>query len=279
MKQRCTHRERNFEPLREKTLASVLRHLFVTEFGYDNKVLFAEAMIQCILETIDVFAKPLTILKPGQVLWMAVIRDGRKHAPQAMKETPQVPVVLDLVTDDDLQALSAGESFRNVRRQRHARLLDQALAQGGVLAQTDLAALTLTCESVVGNDIAHVQQTEGRRLPYRGAVQDIGPTLSHKVEVARLLEAGYLEPEICRMLSPVHNLRSVENYAQNYKNVLKLLERGFAPEEISGILSLSRRLVDQYVQIVKEHHPEIVRRNSSLQKQTSSPDQVLAEGQ
>jgi len=279
MKQRCTHRERNFEPLRDKTLASVLRHLFVTEFGYDNKVLFAEAMIQCILETIDVFVKPLTILKPGQVLWMAVIRDGRKHAPQAMKETPQVPVVLDLVTDDDLQALSAGESFRNVRRQRHARLLDQALAQGGVLAQTDLAALTLTCEGVVGNDIAHVQQTEGRRLPYRGAVQDIGPTLSHKVEVARLLEAGYLEPEICRMLSPVHDLRSVENYAQSYKNVLKLLERGFAPEEISGILSLSRRLVDQYVQIVKEHHPEIVRRNSSLRKQTSSPDQVLAEGQ
>jgi hypothetical protein len=279
MKQRRTHRERDFEPLRDKTLASVLRHLFVTEFGYDNKVLFAEAMIQRILETIDLFVKPLAALMPGQVLWMAVIKDDRKHAPQAMKETPQVPVVLDLVTDDDLQALSAGESFRNVRRQRHARLLDQALAQGGVLAQTDLAVLTLTSESVAGHDIAHVQRTEGRRLPYRGAVQDIGPTLSHKVEVARLLEAGYLEPEICRMLSPVHNLRSVENYAQNYKNVLKLLDHGFAPEEISGILSLSRRLVDQYIQIVKEHHPEIVRRNSSLQAQTSSPDQVLAEGQ
>ena len=279
MKQRRTHRERNFEPLRDKTLTSVLRHLFVTEFGYDNKVIFAEAMIQRILETIDAFVKPLTILKPGQMLWMAVIRDGHKHAPQAMKETPQVPVVLDLVTDDDLQALSAGESFPHVRRQRHARLLDQALAQGGVLAQTDLAALTLTCEGVVGTDMAHVQQVEGRRLPYRGAVQDVGPTLSHKVEVARLLEAGYLEPEICRMLSPVHDLRSVENYAQSYKNVLKLLERGFAPEEISGILSLSKRLVDQYVQIVKEHHPDIARRNSSLQHQADSSEQVLAEGQ
>jgi hypothetical protein len=42
----------------------------------------------------------------------------------------------------------------------------------------------------------------------------------------------------------VHDLRSVENYAQSYKNVLKLLERGFAPKEISGILSLSKRLVD-----------------------------------
>jgi len=279
MKQRRTHRQRNFAPLRDKTLSNVLRHLFVTEFGYDNKVLFAEAMIQRILKTVEAFVKPSALLKPGQLLWMAVIRDGHKHAPQAMKETPQVPVVLDLLTDDDLQALSDGQSFVNVRRQRHARLLDQALAQGGVLAQTDLAALTLTSESVVGQDIAHVQQVETRRLPYRGVVQDVGPTLSHKVEVARLLEAGYLEPEICQLLSPAHGLRSVENYAQSYKNVLKLLERGFAPEEISSILALSKRLVNQYIQIVKEHHPEIVAGNPHLQQQTDSADSDLPEGQ
>lgn len=279
MKQQRTHRQRDFAPLQDKTLSNVLRHLFVTEFGYDNKVLFAEAMIQRILETLDAFVKPAAMLEPGQLLWMAVVRDGHKHAPQAMKETPQVPVVLDLLTDDDLQALSDGQSFVSVRRQRHARLLDQALAQGGVLAQTDLAALTLTSERMVGRDIAHVQQVEKRYLPYRGVVQDVGPTLSHKVEVARLLEAGYLEPEICQLLSPAHDLRSVENYAQSYKNVLKLLERGFAPEEISSILSLSRRLVDQYIQIVKEHHPEIVAGNPHLRQQTDSTESDLPEGQ
>jgi hypothetical protein len=279
MKQRRTHRQRDFAPLQDKTLSNVLRHLFVTEFGYDNKVLFAEAMIQRILTTLEAFVKPAAMLKPGQLLWMAVVRDGHKHAPQAMKETPQVPVVLDLLTDDDLQALSDGQSFISVRRQRHARLLDQALAQGGVLAQTDLAALTLTSQRMVGRDIAHVQQVEKRYLPYRGVVQDVGPTLSHKVEVARLMEAGYLEPEICQLLSPAHDLRSVENYAQSYKNVLKLLERGFAPEEISSILSLSRRLVDQYIQIVKEHHPEIVAGNPHLRQQTDSTESDLPEGQ
>lgn len=95
-------------------------------------------------------------------------------------------------------------------------------------------------------------------MPYRGSVRDLGPTLSHKVDVARLPEAGYLEPEICRKLSPVHDLRSVERYAQTYKNVLKLLGRGFAPTEISGVLSLSNRLVSSYVEIVKEHHPKVL---------------------
>jgi hypothetical protein len=151
-----------------------------------------------------------------------------------------------------LQALAQGTSFLNLRRGRLARLLDQALAQGGVLAQTDLAALTLTSEQQVGSDIAQVQRTERR---------------SHKVQVARLLEAGYLEPEICRRLSPTHSLRSVEHYAQLYKNVLKLLEQGFAPAEISSILSLNRSLLNQYIHIVKEHHPEVLNRNGHFQPQ------------
>ena len=257
-------RERSFSPLRDKTLASVLRHLFVTEFGYDKKVIFAEVMIERILETLETFLKPLPLLKPGQLLWMAVRRDRCKHTFESMQDTPKVPVVLDLVTDQDLQALAQGEALLHVRRHRHARLLDQALAQGGVLAQSDLTVIGLASEDQVRGDIQHIQEEEDRLLPYRGSVQDIGPTLSHKVEVARLLEAGCLEPDIGRKLSPVHDLRSVERYAQTYKNVLKLLDGGFAPQEISAILSLSRRLVGSYVELVKEHHPEILAANPHL---------------
>jgi len=265
MKQRRTHRQRDFGPLQDKTLANMLRHMFVTEFGYENKVLFAQAMIERILEALEAFLKPRSLLKPGQMLWMAVSHDGHKQPLQSMQETPQVPVILDLVDDGDLAALTNGDSFRDIRRRRHARLLDQAMAQGGVLAQTDLAALTLTSESAVGNDIRKVQQAEDRRLPHRGSVQDIGPTLSHKLDVARLLE-----PEICRRLRPVHDLRSVERYAQNYKNVLKLLEYGFAPDEISSILSLSMRLVNEYIQIAKEYHPEIASGNAHLQQPSAT---------
>lgn len=268
MRQLRPRPERTYSPLRDKTLNNVLCHQFVTEFGFENKIPIAQVMIERILDTVEAFVLPHSLLKPGQLLWMAVRHDGRKHTFRSMKETPQVPVVLDLVTDDDLQALASGKDFITIRRGRHARLLDQALTQGGVLAQNDLSAITLVSGGVVSNDLAHIQQTEGRLLPYRGSVQDIGPTLSHKVDVARLLEAGYLEPEICRKLSPVHNLRSVERYAQTYKNVLKLLDGGFAPAEISGILSLSNRLVNSYVEIVKEHHPKVLVTNPHLPEPT-----------
>ena len=268
MSRKHSHNERNFSPLRDKTLVNVLRHLFVTEFGYANKVIFAEAMIDRILETIDAFVKPAALIKPGQMLWMAVADDGNKHLFKSMKDTPQVPVLLDLLTDHDLQALADGEDLIVLRRRRHSRLLDQAYEQGGALAHTDLSAITLSNESQVAKDIAHIQRTEERFLPHRGVVHDVGPTLSHKVQVARLLEAGYLEPEIGRRLSPTHDLRSVERYAQIYKNVIKLLERGFAPIEISGILSISRRLVRAYIEIVNEHHPDILAGNPHTQVHT-----------
>jgi hypothetical protein len=263
---RRTDRAETFSPLREKTLVNALLHLFITEFGYRDKVMFAEGMIERILETLEAFTQSAARLQPGQVLWLAVRNDGRKHAHQTMKEIPKVPVILDLITDEDLNALENGEEYMAVRRRRHARLLEQAFDQGGVLAQGDLAALTLTARRQVGEDIAHIRETEERFLPYRGSVQDVGGTLTHKVEVIRLFEAGHLEPEICRLLPIVHDLPAVENYVQSYKNVMKLLDGGFAPSEVSGILSMDRRLVQAYVDIVYEHHPEILANNPYCQQ-------------
>jgi len=266
-----TDRQETYAPLQDKTLFNVLRQQFVSEFGYANKVIFAEAMIERILQTIDAFVRPTTLLKPGQLLWMAVAHDGQKHAQQPMREIPQTPVVLDLVTVDELRALAAGQAFAEVRQQRLARLLRQAFDQGGVLAQNDLAAITLTHRKHVSQALQHVQETEHCLLPYRGTVQDVGATLTHKVEVIRLFEAGYLEPEICQRLSVPHDLAAVENYVQTYKNVLKLLERGFAPREVSGILAISEPLVAAYIRIVRDHHPDILARNPYCQEQAPQP--------
>jgi len=266
MKKRRTDRQETFSPMRDKTLKNVLRHQFVTEFGYENKVIFAEAMIERILQTVDSFTKPAALLKPGQMLWMAVPNDGRKHTKKRMRDTPQVPVILDLVTDDELAALTQGKPYDSVRRRRQARLLDQALAQGGVLAQSDLAAITLRHRRNVAKDIAAFQKGNSRILPYRGSVQDVGSTLTHKVEVIRLFEMGFLEPEICQKLDVSHDLTAVENYVQTYKNVLKLLDNDFSPPNVASILRISKRLVDSYIEIIAEHHPDVLTDLKEVQK-------------
>jgi len=255
-----TFRQQVYAPLRDKTLQNVLRHLFVSEFGYADKVIFAEAMIERILSTLEQCLPPTDWLKPGQMLWLAVAHDGHKHANRRMRDLPLVPVILDLVTDDELQALAQGQPYLQARRARVIRLLRQALDQGGVLAETDLSALLLSSLSCISEDIRHLQQ-QGQTLPYRGTVQDVGSTLTHKVEIIRLYEQGYLEPDICHRLSPTHSLEAVTRYIQAYKNVTKLLDRGFSAPEIGGILRLSVRLVHAYAAIVRQHHPDVLARN------------------
>lgn len=258
MKKRRSDREETFAPMRDKTLKNVLRHQFMTEFGYENKVIFAEAMIERILQTVANFTAQAARLKPGQMLWMAVPNDGRKHTKKRMRDTPQVSVVLDLVTDEELAALEQGQPYADVRQQRQVRLLQQALEQGGVLAQSDLAAITLRHRRGASKDIAAYQKKNDCILPYRGSVQDVGSTMTHKVEVIRLFEAGYLEPEISQKLSVPHDLTSIQNYVQTYKNVLKLLENDIPIVEVVGILDISRRLLDSYVEIIAEQHPDVL---------------------
>ena len=177
----ATNRQRTFSPLQDKELESVLLRLFIDEFGYDNKVIFAQAIVRRILEILEAFMKPRSLLKPGQLLWMAVANDGKKHAGQRMRDIPQVPVVLDLITKEDLQALADGQKYIDVRRQRNARLLKQAFEQGGVLSQSDLASMILVSNKSLGEDIRHVQKEEGRLLPYRGTVHDLGRSLTHEI--------------------------------------------------------------------------------------------------
>jgi hypothetical protein len=257
-------RAETFGPLQDKTLHAVLRQQFMTEFGYGSGGAVADMIVEEVLHTLARYMRPPSTLRPGQLLWLAVAHDGAKHARGALCEIPLVPVVLDWVTQPELAALSEGVPFQEAREERIARLLTQALAQGGVLAQSDLSALCLLNRTQVGRAIHKYQREHETILPYRGTVQDVGGTLTHKVEVIRLFEAGFLEPEICKRLEMAHDLSAVENYVQTYKHVLKLLERQFTLPEISGILRIGMPLVRAYIDIVQEHHPEILARHPNL---------------
>ena len=100
-----THRQEDFSPLRDKSLFNVLRTLFINEFGYENKTVFAEVMIERILQTVEAFSRSKSLLKPGQMLWMAVAREGGKHAGAPMREIPQVPVILDLYRINEITVI------------------------------------------------------------------------------------------------------------------------------------------------------------------------------
>ena len=263
MRRRST-RYRDYHPLLAKTVPNALLNLFIEQFGYGDKVVLAEAMIERILDTLMELVQPSTLVKPGQLVWLAVPVDGPKYTHQPMDKLPKKRVTLDLITFEDIKRLEQGVSIPEIRRHRQARLIRQARAQGAALAQSDVSLMTLVVSSTVSTDLKRYQLENQCVLPYRGVEHDTGPTRTHKVEVIRLLEQGYLESEIRRKLKIEHSLSSIERYVQPYKNVIKLLERDFTPTEICCILTMPARLLEQYIEIIHEHYPDIIENNSHV---------------
>ena len=59
-------------------------------------------------------------------------------------------------------------------------------------------------------------------------------------------------------------LNAAARYVQPCKNVIKLLERNFTLVEIRCIMSIPAHLLEQCIEIIREHHSDIIENNSHV---------------
>ncbi|MQY74564.1 MAG: DUF1670 domain-containing protein [Clostridia bacterium] len=80
-------------------------------------------------------------LKPGQIVWPAVLK-GEKHGNgKTLVKTKCRHVVLSIVADSDILDYSRGIKPSRILPKRIARIAGEAYSQGGVLSQADIALL------------------------------------------------------------------------------------------------------------------------------------------
>ncbi|MDZ7766925.1 MAG: DUF1670 domain-containing protein [Melioribacteraceae bacterium] len=84
-------------------------------------------------------------LKPGQLLWNALDKNTRGDSPLRK----YVPVVLSIVTEEDIQQLENGILPSVIAKDALARIFKEAYQQGGVLSTRDAALITLRCSSAI----------------------------------------------------------------------------------------------------------------------------------
>ena len=193
------------------------------------------------------FQSDTSTLKPGDTLFCCVsVKEG---AGKPLDECEMVTARLTLLGSDDFKELDDMASGRlvAVRRRRMLRLCDQALDQGGVLSQEDLAVLLMCDSKTIRRDIAALKKT-GIVVPTRGTVKDIGPGVTHRELIIRHWLEGKEELEICRLTH--HSMGSVENYLKTFKRVVFLREeKKFTDHEIAVAAGVSVRLVGTHTQI------------------------------
>jgi hypothetical protein len=209
----------------------------------------AEAVLEAVREVYFPFldqASPQG--RPGTVSLVAVCADEPAGKPVAACEKRTVTLVLHRGAEDDRLLQKGGA--RAFRRERLPALCQEALSQGALLTREDLAYHVFFCSPTTISRDLRVLRSEHPDVPVplRSTVHDIGPVLSHRVEVVRLALEGKTTSQICTILH--HSPAAVTNYLATFARTAYLAREGLQEGQIAFLLRRGRGLVRKYLHLL-----------------------------
>ena len=188
-------------------------------------------------------------LDVGQILWFGVKVLEKPNYGKNSKNTPLTPIVLTMISKEDLDMKNAGYSDREIREKKIVRLFKEAYGQSALLTHSDGAFLLHISTGMVSKQLKEYMERTGEVVPTRGIIHDIGRAMTHKKIILELYRKGYQTPEIARMAN--HTEQACDRYIKAYKKVEKL-NRTMKSEEIAQILGMGKSLVEEYIRILNE---------------------------
>ena len=246
-----------------KTTENQLMQEFIQGCGYPPKI--AEALVNTVVEHIR--SNYPEKQRDGQIIYRAVAKE--EPAGKSLAECRLVSVKLTLFAEEDRKVLKE-KGLITLRRRRIIRMSHEALDQGALVTQEDLAELLTTSVRTVRYDIAHLRE-KGVNIPTRGYYRDIGRRSSHKAVIVGLWLKGYEYSEI--ELRTHHSPASIQNYVENFKKVVFLKDK-MEIEDIRQVTGLSERLIKEYCELSEQYTESERLKNLSL-PQSSKKTEVL----
>jgi hypothetical protein len=194
---------------------------------------------------------PLSRVKVGQVLWLAVAANERPGRSKRIEDTRLVPVLLDLVTSQDIDDAYTGGKHRETRRVKIVRLFRQAYAQGAVLTEAEVGLLLHLAEGTISQQVLAYEKATAESIPRRGTIHDLGRSVSHKAVICykRLVEK---KPTSQVAEETYHSPEEVEHYVQCLRRVQLCSDNGMSLEDTAQATGHSLLLVSEYVELIKK---------------------------
>lgn len=235
--------------MQAKTARQRLLNILQEEFNQPRRI--AQAMVEdaenCLLGSGE-------YMEPGQVR-VILARHGVNHG-QPMEQTATQEIVWTVDGGQDDYEVKRRYGRQALRRVRIQRLLGEALAQGAVATQEDLARALNVSVRTIKRDCAALQE-RGVYLPTRGNLEGIGRGQTHKARIV----AGWLGGETYDQISrrTHHSVASVQRYIQGFAQVMQLHRSSFPVAEIALLLQMGRALVEEYLVIYRENDTPLAR--------------------
>jgi DNA-binding NarL/FixJ family response regulator len=234
--------------------AKTLDARFLTEIrqGLNCSPFEAEAVLQVVKEVYFPFLDQVenSPSAPGKITVVGVCADEPAGKPIARCEKRVVALTLHRGAEDDQLLQHKGPAA--FRQARIPDLCQEALSQGVLLTREDLAYRIFTDGTrTISRDLAALrQQLPPVPIPLRSTVHDIGPMLTHRVEIVRLALAGKTMTQICQTMR--HSPAAVANYLATFTRVAQLAARHLRASQIAFLLQRGTGLIERYLELLKE---------------------------
>jgi hypothetical protein len=241
-----------YGPAEQKTFTGALGAFFATEFPQLAGDRARRAVVQGIVEMVHRFFPATSNLRQGQTTWTSVAKNEVSSYGKSISETRLVPVVVTLMAEDEAKQRRDGKRLRDIKREAVARVCQEIDAQGGCVTAVELALMFKTTPTTVGKYIGQWETEHGKLLPRRGTIHDMGPTLTHKKEICRLLFIdGKTVSQVVNLTK--HSTSAIDRYITNFRQVFTCKTKGLTVLETAHATKLSRRLVEEYHRLFDEY--------------------------
>jgi len=231
--------ETSTERLAEKTPEASFLHILREEFNLSLRE--AREVVSAAQEYLGL-EQPSSQVRAGQL--RLVVASLRAPFGPPLTETDRVTVNLTVDAGAADATVLAQEGRIGLRQGRILRLVDEALEQGGVLTEEDLARVLQVTPRTVIRDMQALKAA-GHVVQTRGQVKGAGRGQTHKVRIIELWldRQGYDRIALWAH----HSVQSIKRYIAAFQRVVLLSRQGKAPAEIAFLVSISERLVTDYL--------------------------------
>lgn len=252
MKNTISGNDATFSPQQYKNFPGALEAFLEHQCPHIGGAMMREVLVHNIYQMVCEFFPETTHLKPGQTPWVTVAKSEKSSYGKSMKQTNLVPVVIDLVGQNDVQDRKNGKRLKEIKKDATARICKSVDKQNGCITQAELAIILKISTATVSKYINEWELEHNQVLPRRGTIHDMGPTLTHKKIIIRKLFIDKLTvQETSRQTN--HSHQAIFRYISSFKRVLICYRKGLTEEEVAHALGHSKRLVKQYLNIIEEY--------------------------
>jgi len=222
-------------------IINLLENTFPSLFGR----ILSEKMADELIKLFDSVCPETKRLKPGQLLWLALDKNTRGDSPRRRF----VPVILTVVSEDDINQLKDGANHKKVTNAAKARMFYEAYEQNGILSSRDVSLISLTHYSAISYDRVTYEKQNNCVLPHTGALHDMGSTITHKNMIIRKIIYEKKDPaQVAKECN--HSQRAVDRYLKDYYRVASLYKENKNIDFIHHVTGISRAVVVQYLKII-----------------------------